>query len=363
LSDRIGPRLALAAYALVWSLATIATGLTSSLLGLVAARFTVGVGESPVYPTAARMIASWIPDDRRGSAQGAMHAVGRIGNAAAPIAVTALIVAFSWRASFIILGVITLAYVAVLYGFIRDDPRQHPRITAAELERLGHGGQSSGGVAGAKEKLDWADFIGRVWPATAVAFCHGWMLWFFLNWVPTYFARAQGLALTKSAVFSTIVLIGGVIGTFAGGMLTDWWFRHTGSRRRGRRDTIIFGFIASGIALSPMLFTNNLGICAASLGLAFCLSEIGDAPLWMVAAEVEPRHAATSAAATFTGMAIAGAVSPIIVGELLDLTGSWVSTFAVSIFMLLLGPLFATRIRLSGQDVPENSLLPVASPA
>ena len=347
LADRVGARVALTVYGTLWALATIASGLAGSLASLVAARFAVGVGESAVYPTAARLISRWVPDNRRGTAQGTVHAAGRVGNAAAPAIVTALIVVASWRAAFLILGGVTLLYVALMFVMLRDDPRQHPRITAAELERLGHG---HAGPPARNAPLQWANFLHRVWPATAVAFCHGWMLWFFLNWIPSYFARAQGMALEKSAVFTTLVLLGGVAGTACGGLLTDWWYRRTGDRLRGRRDVIVFAFIASGLALLPLLFTGALLVSSISLAVAFFLSELGDAPLWMVAAEVEPGHAATSAAATFTGMAAAGAVSPLVVGWLLDLTGgSWVAPIGASVFVLALGPFFAARVRLAHQ--------------
>ncbi len=131
LTDRIGPRLALAFYGLVWSLATVVSGLTASLGQLVASRFIVGMGESAVYPTMARVVSIWIPDARRGSAQGTIHAIGRVGNAAAPIVVTALIVASSWRTAFIVLGAVTGLYVAFLYAYLRDDPHAHPAVTPA----------------------------------------------------------------------------------------------------------------------------------------------------------------------------------------------------------------------------------------
>jgi hypothetical protein len=46
-------------------------------------------------------------------------------------------------------------------------------------------------------------------------------------------------------------------------------------------------------------------------------------------------------------MAVAGAVSPLIVGRLLDLTGGdWSIAFMASIAVMILGPLFSLFIRL-----------------
>lgn len=339
-SDRIGSRKGLLLYGSLWAIATIATGLVGSLVALVAARFFVGVGEAPIYPTAARMIARVIPEERRGAAQGVMHATGRIANALAPLIVTGLIVAFSWRLTFIILGAVTLVYMAVMYLGLNEAKR--------------HDDASPASPAPVRSPVDWRDMMRRVWPASAACFCHGWVLWFFLNWIPTFFSQRYGMKLSHNAIFSALVLLGGSLGTAAGGILTDWRFTRTGNRLRARREVIIFGFLSSIVCLLPLLFTRDVTISSLCLGFAFFCSELADSPLWVVGTEVSREHSATSSACTFTGMALAGAVSPIVVGLLLDVShGRWVVAFAASIVVLLLGPLFTLWIRLD--DTPPSA--------
>jgi MFS family permease len=346
LSDRFGARRMLTISGVVWSLATIVTGFSHGLMAIVTARFFVGVGEAPIYATAARVISTWIPEHRRGLAQGVMHGSGRFANALAPLIVTALIVWLTWRFAFVALGAITLVFFAFLYVWFRDEPREHPSITAGELAVLRPAGAPAM-TARTLEPIVWPDLLRRVWPASAACFAHGWMLWFFLNWVPTYFSSRYGMKIESSAVFSTLVLLGGTLGTMMGGALSDWHFRITKNRLRARRDVIIFGFLSSIIGLVPLLFSNNLVLNASGLGLAFFLSELADSPLWLVGAEVAPKHAGTSSALTFAGMALAGAVSPLIVGKLLDLTGGdWSIAFMASIAVMVLGPLFSLFIRL-----------------
>jgi MFS family permease len=346
LSDRFGARRLLTISGLLWSVATIVTGFCYGLTAIVTARFLVGVGEAPIYATAARVIATWIPEHRRGLAQGVMHGSGRFANALAPLIVTGLIVLLTWRFAFMALGAVTIVFFVFLYSWFRDEPRDHSSITASELAVL----RPSGGQAISARTLEpivWPDLLRRVWPASAACFAHGWMLWFFLNWVPTYFSSRYGMKIESSAIFSTLVLLGGTLGTMMGGVLSDWHFRLTKNRLRARRDVIVFGFLSSIVGLVPLLFSNDLTLNAAGLGLAFFLSELADSPLWLVGAEVAPKHAGTSSALTFAGMAVAGAVSPLIVGKLLDLTGGdWSIAFMASIAVMILGPIFALFIRL-----------------
>ncbi|HTJ91588.1 MAG TPA: MFS transporter [Pararobbsia sp.] len=339
-SDRIGARKGMLLYGAIWSVATIATGLISSFALLVVSRFAVGLGEAPIYPTAARMIARVIPEEQRGTALGAMHATGRVANALAPLIVTALIIAFSWRMTFIILGVVTLFYMFVMYTSLSESKRNVESATGAPAVP----------VAPAARPVNWPDMLKRVWPAMAACFCHGWVLWFFLNWIPSFFSQRYGLKLEHNAIFSALVLLGGSLGTAAGGVLTDWRFKQTGNRLRARREVIIFGFLVSILGLLPLLFTHDVVISACSLGFAFFCSELADSPLWVVGTEVSREHSATSAACTFTGMAIAGAVSPVVVGTLLDMTGgNWGVAFGASIVVLILGPVFTMRIRLDDE--------------
>jgi MFS family permease len=340
LSDRIGALKAMVLYGLIWSIATIATGMVGGFVALLVARFFVGVGESPIYPTAARMIAMALPKARHGTAQGLMHASGRLANALAPLVVTGLILwTTSWRIAFVILGVATIVFMVVLYFSMRGTKQERADDAAVAA------------AAPTRIPVDWPDMLRRVWPVTATCFCHGWVLWFFNNWMPSYFSQAYGMNIEKTAVFSTVVLLGGTVGTAAGGMLSDWRLKKTGDRLRARRELIIFGFLLALVGLVPLLFTHDPTICAISLSFAFFASELSDSPLWVIGSDVSPTHSATSSACTFTGMAIAGAVSPLVIGWLLDVSGgNWLLAFAASMVVLLLGPFFAMRIRLD--DVP-----------
>jgi MFS family permease len=231
-----------------------------------------------------------------------------------------------------------------------DAPDRHAPPVAAALAQAAP-------AAPHRTPLDWPDMIRRVWPATAACFCHGWVLWFFLNWIPSFFSQRYGLKLEHNAVFSALVLLGGSLGTFAGGMLTDWRFRRTGNRLRARREVIICGFLLSIVGLVPLLLTHDITISAVSLGVAFFCSELADSPLWVVGTEVSVEHSATSSACTFTGMALAGAVSPLVVGMLLDMShGRWAVAFGASIVVLLLGPIFTMRIRLDDGTPPGERM-------
>ena len=58
----------------------------------------------------------------------------------------------------------------------------------------------------------WKSMIKRMWGVTFVDFCYGWTLWVFLTWLPSFFYKSFHLDLKHSALFSSGVLLAGMIG-------------------------------------------------------------------------------------------------------------------------------------------------------
>ncbi len=120
-----------------------------------------------------RAMSDWTPQKKRAFAQGITHASARLGNALTPPLVAWLIVAVTWRGSFIFLGIISLAWVIAWALYFRDDPNKHPDITARELERLP---SYAARKQREKEAVPWVVLARRMLPVTGVYFCYGWRL-------------------------------------------------------------------------------------------------------------------------------------------------------------------------------------------
>jgi cyanate permease len=61
--------------------------------------------------------------------------------------------------------------------------------------------------------------------------------------------------------------------------------------------------------------------------------------------DVAPDYAGTASALMNASGAVAGILSPMVFGTILDLTGSWTLPFAVSMMLLLFGAITAFWIR------------------
>lgn len=337
LGDKFGPRRILGLSGLIVCAATALTGLVGGLGALFLARLALGFGEGASFPTATRAMASWTPEKSWGVAQGITHSASRIGNALTPPLIAALIAWLSWRASFVILGAASLFWVAIWIWYFRDEPRQHPGLTAAELARLPARAQGPRAVP-------WLRLARRMVPVTAVDFCYGWTLWLFLSWIPSFFFNSYHLDLKHSALFSSGVFFAGVIGDTVGGIVSDRLLRRTKSLVTARRNVIVVGFLGAFVCLLPVVLIHDVTVAAAGLSLAFFFAELIVAPIWSVPMDIAPRYAGSASGLMNFGFGLAGIISPFAFGYAIDLTGSWTYPFLGSIALLLVGAVLAFQM-------------------
>ena len=94
---------------------------------------------------------------------------------------------------------------------------------------------------------------------------------------------------------------------------------------------------------------HNLTIAAICLSLAFFFAELIVGPIWAVPMDVAPRYAGTASGMMNFGFGLAGIISPMFFGVMIDLTGTWTVPLAISVALLLLGAVLTVRLR---PDVP-----------
>jgi MFS family permease len=354
LSDRFGARLALTVSAVIWAGATLFTGLVGSLAAMLFARVMLGFGEGATFPTATRAMADWTPETKRGFAQGITHSSARLGNALTPPLVAWLMTVISWRGSFVILGIFSLAWAVVWGWYFRDNPAAHPAITDAELATLP---AYATRAEKKKQPVPWRRLTRRMLPVTVVYFCYGWTLWLYLAWIPSFFLHSYRLDLRDSAFFAAGVFFAGVLGDALGGIVSDRILLRTGDRKKARRNLVVFGFLCSLASTIPILFSHNLTGAAICLSLAFFFSEFTIGPMWAIPMDIAPRFAGSASGLMNTGSALAAIISPLVFGYVIDKTGNWELPFLGNIVLLLLGAVLAFRMK------PEQALDPAPVPA
>ena len=337
-SDRLGPRRTLTLCALIICVATAWMGAAGGMISLFLARLLLGIGEGAGFPAATRAMSAWTPRGHWGFAQGITHTFSRIGNAATSLIVAGLITAFSWRAAFFFLVAATLVWLAIWLWYFRDDPHRHPAMTESMLAQLPRHRAS-------RPAIPWLGLARHIAPVTMVDFCYGWFLVVFQTWIPSFFVQVYHLDLGKTALFSTAVLLAGVVGDTVGGVLSDTVLRHTANLVLARRGVIVLGFLGACVFLVPVLLTHDLTMATICLALSFFFAELIVGPIWAVPMDMAPSFAGTASGMMNFGFGVASIISPVFFGYSIEKTHNWTLAFNVSIGVLLAGALLAARLR------------------
>ncbi|MGA3306649.1 MAG: MFS transporter [Stellaceae bacterium] len=347
IGDKYGPRLVLCVCGLIWAASTIGTGLAGGFWSFIFVRFMLGVGEGATFPTATRAMSSWTRPGWRGFGQGITHSFARMGNALTPPLVVVLIAYWGWRGSFVALGLVSLVWTVAWFFYFRNDPREHAGVSQAELAVL-----PAYGSRKESPKVPWARLVPRMLPTTFVYFCYAWSLWVFLTWLPQFFQQGYGLNLKNSALLTGAIGLGAVLGDTVGGVLSDWIYKKTGNLNAARRNVVILSFLGALLCLIPVFYVHDLVVLGACLCAAFFCLELIIGPIWSVPMDIAPRHSGTASGIMNTGSAVAGIISPVVFGYIVDWSGSWQLPFAVSIGLLLLGAILSFWMR---PDIPLDA--------
>jgi MFS family permease len=341
-ADRAGARRTLTVCGLAWSITTMATGAVTGLASLFAARFVLGMSEGATLPAATRALSNWTSPATRGTAVGITHSAGRLGAGVAAPVVAFLILWFSWRVSFVVLGVLSAFWALLWWWSFYEDPREHPGITSTELALLPGADPAKKIASGA---VPWRRLIPRMVPMMIGYFCQGWTGWLYLTWMPSLFSKNYGLDLKNSAFFYMATLICAMFAELLGGFSTDYLLRRTGSLRIARSGLIAASWTLAVVSLIPAIFVHDLiiGITAFTFALFFLGFAIS--PMWTATMDIAPDYAGSASALMNAAGAIAGILSPLMFGWILDRTGSWTAPFAVSLGLLLFGAVMANWFR------------------
>jgi ACS family D-galactonate transporter-like MFS transporter len=132
-------------------------------------------------------------------------------------------------------------------------------------------------------------------------------------------------------------LMAGVIGDAVGGVVSDRLFRQTGNLRFARRAPLIAGLLGALIFIIPAVMTNSPQGAVFGLALGFFFLELTNAVLWALPIDIAGSHAGTASGMMNSGFGIAGMVSPVVFGIIVERAGRYDLPFLLSAGLLLVG--------------------------
>ncbi|MDR3532366.1 MAG: MFS transporter [Rhodopila sp.] len=341
LSDRIGTRLILLIFIVVWSLGAGITGMAGSLTLLFVSRLVLGVGESPINPAGNLVVREWAPASERGFFAGMLNTGALVGPAVGSVVAAQLIESFGWRASFFALGGFGVL-VGILWFAIYETP-ERARWLGAEERTFILANREINPEPGRKAVRSMTVLsllqTKSMWGLIITQGCAVYTNYLFLSFLPLYLVDIRGLK-NIGAGWATGVTYGlAAVGSLVIVAISDRWVRrHRDNLVRARRTSLLVTLALALVLLAlPWLSSTGLIITAISWVLAFAFAAI--ALNWALASDLVVDKGSVGrlfALITIGGNAL-GLAAPIVTGYLIDWTKSYSLPFIIAALLLIVG--------------------------
>jgi sugar phosphate permease len=348
LADKIGARKAMTLGVAGWSTFSLLTGMVSSLKALLWVRIFFGLGEGIHPPSAFKVLSAWFNSSEKARANGFVMSSNTLGPMIAPVLFAALVRSYGWRSAFYLVSIPGFLLTVAVFWYLRDQPSEYPGITSSELEEIGSENTT-------REKVSLAELSkrGALWQLFFIYLTWDVTWWGFQAWLPSYLLKVRGFTLVNTGLVLVLPYAAGFIGVLACGYISDL--------TRKRKPVLIAVLLGNSLF---MLLTAT----AASVKIAiFFLTVTGfflpaiQGPFWTLVMDLLPsRVLGYSSGFINTGGQIAGVISPIIIGALIQRTGHYSAGFLFMAISACLSAFLVFTLRMPKVQPSDLTVLSVA---
>ena len=326
LADRFKPRIVIASATIFWGAFQAIAAVATNWPMLLLTRLGLGASEAPIYPAGGKLNAIWMTQTERGRGATLLDGGAPLGAALGSIVIAWLIAAFnSWRIAFVIAGVGTRLCGLLAWYYIRNAPREHPSVNEAEARYIEQSHALEDADTPVSRGGSWMSYFRyrSVW-----CMCLGWMFFnttFYglLTWMPTYLFKVHNFDIKTLGGASFIIFFSGFVGELVGGWIGDFW------RSRGGAPNLVFRTlfgIAAILATMSIFFvayvTDPVAVVVLLSATLFFLRWCG--MYWAIPSALAGREKSGFLGGCMNlGGNIAGILTPLIVGFIVQATGSY----------------------------------------
>lgn len=337
LLDRFGSKTTYFFSIFLWSTFTVLTGAAGFVAGgaavtlLFTLRLLVGAAEAPSFPGNSRIASAWFPTQERGLAAAVFNSAQYFATVLFAPIMGWLVHSFGWHSVFYVMGglgiVMAFVWLKTIYG-----PKDHPNISPAELRYIQEGGALVDAESAARTRqptqVDTLACIKELLSNRMLLgiyigqYCITTLTYFFLTWFPVYLVQERHMTILKAGFVASLPAIAGFLGGIFGGWLSDRLAKAGYSLSVSRKVPIVLGMLMS-MSMIACNYIDADTLVVAVMSLAFFGKGVG-ALGWAVVSDTSPKEAGGLSGALFNTFGnTAGITTPIVIGYIVEATGSF----------------------------------------
>lgn len=342
LVDKFGAKKIMFYGVITWSFAAIGSGISRTLIQFAFFRSVLGLAEPTSYPAQLKSITQWFSGKLRATANSISVAGGTIGSIIAPPFIAWLVIAFNWKAAFIIPGIVSIL-IALAWFFIYKEP---PQTYLQEVSSLHETNFPS-------KAFRWGELWGKqsLWGIVLIRFITDPVWYFCLFWLPGLLQEHSGLTLSQLGMVGWIPFFIASVGGVASSAWSDWMVRKGKPALFSRKRVLTYLALLPPIILLPDQWGLSVTLIKFSIIAAVALSWIYTESVLI--AETFPIQNVASVLGIAGGFGAGGAVLfNFFIGKYLSVVGtSW-----LYLIMAILHPLALVILwKMIKPEVPETT--------
>ena len=329
--DAVGARTGYAIAVVIWTIAHVAHGAVSTVGQFALARFGLGIGESGNFPGGVKAIANWFPQRERAFAIGVFNAGSNVGAIVAPLLIYLMLPSFGWRMTFVLSGVLGVAWLIAWLFVFRDQPRDKPQVGPAEIAYIEQD------PVDPAVKVSWLKLLSlrETWAFAVAKFCIDPIWWFYLFWLPSFLGKQYNLDLTSWKTATAVFALGAIylisdVGSIAGGWLSSRMLAVGATPNRARKLTMLI----CAIFVLPVMFVtsvDNLWVSVLIIGIAAAAHQAFSANVYALPSDLFPRYAVGSVIGIGGTLgAVGGMLFALHAGDVLERLGTYKPLFVLA---------------------------------
>jgi ACS family hexuronate transporter-like MFS transporter len=346
--DLLGTRRGFLLIMLWWSGACALHGLAMSFGFLLVARCMLGMGEGGGFPAATRVVAEWIPLERRSTAMGIINAGTAVGSVLAAPVIYRILLVSSWRMVFFASGATGLAWA--VWWWVSYRGSNQASIASLDARQVA-------------QRLSFLDVASmrQVQVLVFAKFMSDSAWYFYLFWLPKYLYDVRGFDVKHVGYYGWIPYAASGVGSFLGGWLSSALL----SRGRSLDFSRKFALGLSALFMPVVMLVPHVPVAWAIVlfSIAFFCQQSWSGLIMTLPADIFPLSAVGSVSGLIGfGGAIGGAIFGVVAGFLLG------HGFGYGTLFLLFGTFhiiaFLTILLLGGRLHPLKTpdLIPELNP-
>lgn len=339
--DRLGTKIGYTISIGIWSIFGMLHAVIRpafSLIGFIAARFGLGIGESGNFPAAIKTVAEWFPKKDRAFATGIFDASTSVGAILAPFIVGAIVSVdgTNWQIPFLFTGVLSSLWV-FLWIRIYKKPEVHPKLSKEELAYINSDSEEE-----TTEKIPWLKLLPKreTWAFALTTLTDG-VWWFYLFWGAKFLGEQFGVDIKNIGLPFLIIFIMADAGSLIGGYVSGALIKKGWSINRSRKITmLVCAIIILPVSLVPVI--SGKWIAVFLIGLAAAGHQSWSINGYTLVPDVFPKKAIASVIGIgkMVGVAVA-IIADLALGAVLDTANNsgyfWAFMIAGFSYIFILG--------------------------